>query len=194
MTAGKKKHKSWTSTGSFPGTGTSSSSPRHPPRAERHPRLGRDVQPPVDGHPQPSLSSMQPFLLFFWAVFCQHLYSTSGLWQLWMAGGLLSRFLALSPLSFWVLSWQRVVHSVKQSFFICLHLVLYRGIWVAPETYLIFKLSVYVLLPRWTGVLDADWSVFSGEEKKLKGVLIQHECVYKSWVTYDLAVILLYTW
>lgn len=168
MTAGKRKHKSWTSMESFPGTGTSSSSPRHPPRAGRGPMLGRDVQPPADGHTQPALSAMQPFLLFLWAVFSQHLHSFSGLWQRCTSGCLLSRFLALSPLSFWVLSWQRVVHSVKQSVFICLHLVLYSGIWIAPETYLILNLSVYILLPRWTGVLDADGSVISREEKNWK--------------------------
>jgi len=83
-----------------------------------------------------------------------------------------------SPLSFRVLSQQRVMHSVKQPIWISLHLVLYRGIWIAPESYLIFKLSVYILLPRWTRVLDADWSVREGG--KLKEVLIWHECVYKS--------------
>lgn len=132
-----------------------------PPRAEACPRLSRGVQPPSDGHPQPALSSMQPFLLFLWSVF-SHFYLFSGLWQLCTTGCLLLCFWHSSPLSFWVLSQQRVVHSVKQLILICLHLVLYRGVWIAPESYLIFKRSVYILLPMWTGVLDADWSVISG--------------------------------
>ena len=117
---------------------------------------------PIDGHPQPALSSVQPFLLFLWSVFSQHFYCFSGLWQLCTAGCLLLWFLALSALSLWVLSRQRVVHSEKQLILVCLHLVLCRGVWTVPESYLIFKGSVYILLSRWTGVVDADWSVISG--------------------------------
>lgn len=141
-----------------------------PPRAEGGPRLGRGVQPPSDEHPQPALSSVQPFFLFLRSVFSQHFHLFSGLWQLCTAGCLLSRFLALSPLSFWVLSWQRLVQSVKQPISICLHLVLYRSVRIAPKRYLIFKLSVSLLLPRWTGVLDAGWSVISGRGGIERGI------------------------
>lgn len=47
-----------------------------------------------------------------------------------------------NPLSFWVLSWQRVVHNVKQLILICLHLVLCRDARAALQSYMIFKLSV----------------------------------------------------
>lgn len=47
-----------------------------------------------------------------------------------------------NPLSLWVLSWQRVLHNVKQLILICLHLVLCRDARAALQSYLIFKLSV----------------------------------------------------
>lgn len=105
-------------------------------REQREPQLGQGRTFPTDRHP--SLLSPPCSLSFFSSSQCFH-----NIFIALVACGNFARqgvcyrvFLAHSPLSLWVLSQQRVVRHVKQPILICLHLVLYRGIWIAPESYL----------------------------------------------------------
>lgn len=116
---------------------------------------------------------MPPFL-FLCLVFSWHFDWFSDLWQLHKAACLLSQFFGTQ--SFWVLSLQRLYVESTIRFWSCS----IQRHFNSARSYLIFRLSVYILLPRWTGILDADRSVISG--KKSNKVLIQHEPVYKFWV------------
>lgn len=127
MIAGKRKHESQRSPEGVSGTGTSLGYSHSPHLMATHNLLS----------PLCSLSfssSSQGFHnIFIYLVSCGNFA-----WQ----GVCYHAFRHSNPLCFWVLSWQRVVHSVNQLILICLHLVLCGDAQAALQSYLIFKLSV----------------------------------------------------
>lgn len=137
--------------------------------------IGWGVHPPLPSWwvPQPALSLVLPFL-FLCLVFSWHFDWFSDVWQLHKAACLLSHFFGTQFL--WVLSLQRLYVVSRSRFWSCFIQRRFNG----ARSYLIFRLSVYILLPRWTGILYTDRSAIS-EGKKLNKALIQHECVYKFW-------------
>lgn len=127
MMAGKRKHESQRSPEGFPGTGTSLGYSPIPHLMDPHNLLS-------------SLCSLSfsSFSQGFHNIFIYLVSCGNFAWQ----GVCYHAFWHSNPLSFWVLSWQRVVHGVKQLILICLHLVLCRDARAVLQSYLIFKLSV----------------------------------------------------
>lgn len=126
MIAGKRKHESQRCPEGLPGTGTSQDYSHSPHLVGTHNLLSSLCSLSFS-------SSSQGFHVFIYLVSCGNFA-----WQ----GVCYHAFWHSNPLSFWVLSWQRVVHSVKQMILICLHLVLCRDAQAALQSYLILKLSV----------------------------------------------------